>query len=76
MEKTRVLLIKYKPFYFLIFYTKYIKFQNKKKRTLVSYNNIIIFAYHTDGLDRGSSFFGTFEFIDSRKLHCFFFFFV
>jgi hypothetical protein len=37
-----------------------------RSRTLVSYNNIIMFAYHTDGQDRGSSFFGTFDFINSR----------
>ena len=37
----------------------------KKPNTLVSYYNIIIFAYHTDSTPRGSNFRGTFEFIDS-----------
>lgn len=38
----------------------------KKPKILVSYNNIIIFAYHSDGTSRGSHFSGTYEFISSE----------
>ena len=37
----------------------------KKPSVIVSYNNIIIFAYHTDGTQRGSFFKGFYEFIDA-----------
>lgn len=40
----------------------------KKPHVLVSYYNVIVFAYHTDGIERGSSFAGTFEFVDARKM--------
>ena len=39
----------------------------KKPSVLVSYNNILIFAYHTDGNVRGSLFSGSFKFIDAGK---------
>ena len=39
----------------------------KKPSVLVSYHNIIVFAYHTDGNLRGSHFSGTFEFIDAGE---------
>ena len=39
----------------------------KKPSVLVSYQNIIIFAYHTDGQLRGSFFSGSFKFIDAGK---------
>ena len=32
---------------------------------LISYHNIVLFVYHTDGKQRESSFSGTYEFIDA-----------
>jgi hypothetical protein len=40
----------------------------KKPVVLVSYHNIIILAFHTDGLQRGSYFKGTYQFIEAGKL--------
>ena len=37
----------------------------KKPDVLVSYYNVIVFAYHSDGVARGSSLSGTYEFVDS-----------
>lgn len=39
----------------------------KKPNLLISYHNIILFAYHTDGRFRESTFSGTYEFIDASK---------